>query len=393
MRIPSRHIRPFTWGSDRSVLLRALVVLVAMPWFGLAFPGASPTEVAAESASVVVHDCLLAFRFGTDLRYGVTLRGAEARAVNDAGEVVGWSEAANGAIHAVLWTKAATRDLGTLGGANSCALGINASGQVVGWAETATGERHAVRWDEGDPTDLGMFPGESSVAFAINDAGQEVGLAWPVDTRLTAPVGRAVLWEGRGMTDIGALLDQWGSGAQGINERGEIVGWVVTHDGDRLGFVWSPAGFALLEVRDSSCSSASGINDAGEIAGWADDANVDGARHAILWSDGVPVDLGGIMPGETAPGWAIAHDVNTQGSIVGALDNGGDGLVAVIWPKAGVAARELGSLGGTNSEAYAINDTGQVVGWSLTRDGEPRAFSWQDGVMTELPVPPIDAGA
>src|SRR5438093_507104 len=73
-----------------------------------------------------------------------------AEAVNDSGEVVGWAETADGALHAFSWTAAGGMvDLGTLGDRGSEASGVNASGQVVGvtclTTETAC-EAHAVLW-------------------------------------------------------------------------------------------------------------------------------------------------------------------------------------------------------------------------------------------------------
>jgi probable HAF family extracellular repeat protein len=43
---------------------------------------------------------------------------------------------------------------------------------------------------------------------------------------------------------------------------------------------------------------------------------------------------------------------------------------------------DLGTLGGTNSEAVAINEAGQIIGWANTTAGLIHAFVWENGVMT-----------
>ncbi|HET7552439.1 MAG TPA: hypothetical protein VFK04_14210 [Gemmatimonadaceae bacterium] len=50
-----------------------------------------------------------------------------------------------------------------------------------------------------------------------------------------------------------------------------------------------------------------------------------------------------------------------------------------------ITITNLGSLGGTlGGEASAINSAGQIVGYSYTSDGDPHAFLWENGVMTDL---------
>src|SRR4051812_27067816 len=50
-------------------------------------------------------------------------------------------------------------------------------------------------------------------------------------------------------------------------------------------------------------------------------------------------------------------------------------------------AVDLGTLGGSTSNALEINDAGQITGNSALSSGESRGFRWQDGVMTGLTDP------
>jgi len=51
---------------------------------------------------------------------------------------------------------------------------------------------------------------------------------------------------------------------------------------------------------------------------------------------------------------------------------------------------DLGTLGGIQSNAIAINARGQVLGNSLTADGEFRPFVWEGATMIALP--PLASG-
>jgi probable HAF family extracellular repeat protein len=71
-------------------------------------------------------------------------------------------------------------ELGTLGGDESLPSAINERGQIVGWSRTAGDVVHAVLWEEGRTTDLG--PGG---ADDITENGKIVG----------STGGSVVLWE------------------------------------------------------------------------------------------------------------------------------------------------------------------------------------------------------
>ncbi len=45
---------------------------------------------------------------------------------------------------------------------------------------------------------------------------------------------------------------------------------------------------------------------------------------------------------------------------------------------------ELGTLGGSYSAAFGINDRGKVVGYAYTSNESRHAFVWRDGTMIDL---------
>jgi probable HAF family extracellular repeat protein len=82
--------------------------------------------------------------------------------------------------------------------------------------------------------------------------------------------------------------------------------------------------------------------------------------------------------------WAI----NNRGEVAGASTTESGDVHAVVWSRSG-AVTDLGTLGGATSRAYAINDLGQVVGVSETASGEWRAFLWSASAgMTALATLP-----
>jgi probable HAF family extracellular repeat protein len=165
---------------------------------------------------------------------------SEAYGINDAGQVVGYSETASGETHAFVAENGVMTDLGTLGGAYSYANGINNAGQVVGGASIASGDFHAFLWKNGEMTDLGTLGGSFSEAYGVNDTAQVVGWSDTASGEL-----RAFLWENGVMADLNSLLDPADAAvwtltiAYAINDAGQIVGTGLFGDQDRA-FLLTP---------------------------------------------------------------------------------------------------------------------------------------------------------
>jgi len=126
-----------------------------------------------------------------------------------------------------LWEDGAITDLGTLEAAGSSAGAINNRGQIVGWSWDPD---RAFLWEDGTMSDvLGPDGGQFT---DINDRGQIVG--W---SRTSSGKAHAVLWKDGMMTGLGTLGGF--SVAERINDGGQIVGRSVTSSGEQHAVLWT----------------------------------------------------------------------------------------------------------------------------------------------------------
>ena len=262
----------------------------------------------------------------------------------------------------------AATPLGDLGRCCSSAQAGNGSGQVTGSSTTPAGVQHAFRWDHGSMADLGQGTVESH-GWAINSSGDVAGWSYPPPSIVYQ---HATLFKDGLSIDLGSLGGNY-SLALGINGQGQVTGnSTLTGDGVSHGFVWTAGAFTDIGTLGGDGAQPNAINSNGDVVGWALLPGTQvGAEHAFLWSGGSMTDLG------TLGGFrSNALDINDSREIVGSYDRSPDHQQhAVVWR--GGAPTDIGTLpGGTYSNAYAVNNRGQVVGSAQAADTLPVAFLW-----------------
>ena len=264
-------------------------------------------------------------------------------------------------------------DVGTFGGPSSWLFApglpragvLNNQGSLAGWADTSgvdpyclsypdCNAGHAYLWKNGVTTDLGVLPGgvDSQVdwisANGLMAGGGDNGQQDPLNPAL--PQVHAILWSHGLMTDLGTLEGGYNSFAFGVNHRGEVVGQAYNT-----------------------------VPDVNSLYGYGYES------RAFYWQNGVMQDLGTLGTGTDA----IALLINQRGQVLGVsyVDSNPSAFCSsfttfslttgsFIWDKKN-GMQDIGSLGGTCTLAYDLNNRGQVVGES-SQLGDPTnlAFVW-----------------
>jgi probable HAF family extracellular repeat protein len=145
----------------------------------------------------------------------------------------------------------------------------------------------------------------------------------------------------------------------------------------------------LPPLAGDSTSTGNSINDSGDVVGISGPCYIAfgffSARHAVLWHNGVPQDMGNFG----GKAWNTPTAMNNQGVVVGFADVPGDddgtpNYVAFIWTAA-TGMQKLPQLPGeTRGAAFGVNNRNQAVG--LTKiPGQPyHATLWQNGTVVNL---------
>lgn len=277
------------------------------------------------------------------------------------------------------------------------AAGISEDGQVVGHSWAPPGFDHAFLYDGKELRDLGTLGGHYSYARAVNGDGDIVGHSNNGETDELGFVNYAFISNIYGMRDLGL---RW-SAASDINDRGQIVGEMQVVPGRYHAFIYEEGEATDLGTLDGEQSFAMAVNETGQVVGEACTfgagtlpGNVFHSDHAFLYEDGTIFDLGSLgyeCIVENDEGYLEEHcyerssatDINDRGQIVGFSSTFDSGTHA--FRITGEAFEDLGTLGGSQSWAYAVNDSGQVVGTSISgTDNFYHPFLYDLGVMYDL---------
>jgi len=317
-------------------------------------------------------------------------------------------------------------DMGTLGGPSSegcvpdCRY-LNNHSAVIFRSETTNPDpfasnssnvfdmgnlEYAVIWQNATAIQLNpLVPGYNTFAQWVSDSGLIAGLAenGQIDPLTTSPETVATLWY-QGFAWTLGTLGGASSAAQAVNNVGQVVGAAATAVADpnadgfgnyyvpwwsvateQHAFLWQ-AGFLFdLGTLGGTDSVAVAINQSGQVAGYSllntpvNASTGIPAMHAFLWQNGTMSDLGSL--GGTVSQAAL---INDSGQVIGTSTLAGDQTThSFIWQNGTMT--DMGTLGGDNSTAIWINNAGQAVGYAqLAGDATSHAFLWQNGTMTDL---------
>jgi probable HAF family extracellular repeat protein len=178
-----------------------------------------------------------------------------------------------------------------------------------------------------------------------------------------------------------------GTFAGGVNARGDVVGQYVDTNSVQHGFVLSDGGYTTLDDPNAGTGPYQGTfalhnNDSGQIVGGYVDAN--GGLHGFLFSGGQYTTLDDPLAGPG--GGTEAYGINNAGQIVGRFSNA-DGSVSGGFLLSHGQYTTLDVPNGLYTTASGINDRGQIVGLYYDASFNGHGFVLTNGQYTTVDDP------
>ena len=321
----------------------------------------------------------------TDLGIMPGFESSRATSLNDRGQVIGslsredWDFSPNG----FLWAEGKMRDLG-----NVSLKSINNKGQIVGIKFTKDWQFSAAIYMAGRFQELLKNTSAVSTAGCINDCGQVVGFIQSTNWKIPAKIKRGCfVWENGKRRYLDAPEGYQASNAVSVNNQGQIVGelWESGPHEDhavlnkRHAVLWEGVSITLLnESSGFNESKAVAINNQGQVLVKAFQSMFSELFDPLLLSEKEKEGA------DTMDNQKIFSSVQQK---LAALPK--DVLIfrqqSFLWHN--------GEMQVIDGLASALNDQGQVVGWSgcdLSAKAlagaieAPSAFLWQKGELIDL---------
>lgn len=199
------------------------------------------------------------------------------------------------------------------------------------------------------------------------------------------------------LIDLGNVESQ----AQDLNAHGQSAGWFTDGPSRQAhAFLHNGGMIDLGLLQGGTSARATALNDLGEVVGLGGrndyGPEFQEVTQAFLWQNGTMIPLGALYdPSDfnRRHGYSEAHAINDQGQVAGFSEIFRCGSRhAFLWQDGAMLDISGGPGNPSYSHAFGINDLGQVVGYIVsdactTTPPPARAFLWADGTMSLLALP------
>jgi probable HAF family extracellular repeat protein len=183
--------------------------------------------------------------------------------------------------------------------------------------------------------------------------------------------------------------------ATAINDQGQVAGTFSSLEGGEpftAAFLY--AGGVTNPVALSRASTGQGLNDKGQVVGQQDLQPPNPLRpppQAFLYnySNNTTIDIDNVSGRESD-----AYSINNAGQVTGSLSTATCPISFPFSPTClgnthaflytGAGLKDIGTLGGTYSEGTSINNRGEIAGISTVANGATHLFLYTQGHMHDL---------